>query len=132
MIKKILKTTVITVVALAVGACGKEVKTDTQLMAEAEARAEAYNHRSKYLSFPLRCAQIAMYAFPKPSNQFIADMHLSYASERYDWSVDDLKEADSYIKDQFRRKIGRYPQGMPESDLLHMFYASDFSCNDHK
>lgn len=98
----------------------------------AEDEAEEYNRRSKYFSFPLRCAQLAMYAFKKPDNQAVANMHIKYVEQKYAWTMDDLKEADTYIKKQFQEKRKRYPAQMRESDLLQMMYANDFSCNDHK
>lgn len=98
----------------------------------AEDSVEAYNHRSKYFSFPLRCAQIAMYAFNNPVNQAIADMHLKYVEQRYSWTREDLLDADAFIKQQFKEKKKRYPSQVGEKDLLQMMYASDFSCNEHK
>jgi len=101
----------------------------TPMVAQA---AEEYNRRSKYFSFPLRCAQLAMYAFNKPDNQAVANMHIKYVEQKYAWTEDDLKAADAYIKKQFQEKRKRYPAQMRESDLLQMMYANDFSCNDHK
>jgi hypothetical protein len=45
--------------------------------------------------------------------------------------MDDLKEADTYIKRQFQEKRKRHP-AIGEDDLLLMMYANDFSCNDYK
>ena len=109
-----------------------EANITPMVVKSAEDEAEEYNRRSKYFSFPLRCAQIAMYAFNKPDSQAIADMHIKYVEQKYSWTMDDLKEADAYIKKQFQEKRRRYPAQMRESDLLQMMYASDFSCNDHK
>lgn len=109
-----------------------ETNITPMVVKSSEYEAEEYNRRSEYFSFPLRCAQIAMYAFNKPDNKVIAGMHLKYVEQKYSWTMDDLNEADIYIKKQFQEKRKRYPAQMSESDLLQMMYASDFSCNDHK
>ena len=109
-----------------------EANITPMVVKTSEDNAEEYNRRSKYFSFPLRCAQIAMYAFNKPDNKAIADMHIKYVEQNYSWTMDDLKNADTYIKKQFQDKRKRYPAQMKESDLLHMMYANDFNCNEHK
>ncbi|WP_351014832.1 hypothetical protein [Shewanella sp. AC91-MNA-CIBAN-0169] len=82
----------------------------------AEDESENYNHLSKNFNSPLRGDQIAMYAFDKPDNKVIANMHIKYVQQNYSWKMDDLKEADTYIKRQFQEKRKRHP-AIGEDDL---------------